>query len=781
VLLRLVGLSTLLLAVSPLGRGCAPATSGSAPVVVAEPTPEPTPEPSTPAPPARASLRPEALGPALAATPQGARGLVLTAALSALSDGRYADVIAALPASGGGPIGALEDWTRSQALRALDRDAEADPVLAQIPMESRYGLRAVLARAEIALDASRPQDALDLLAALPVTTAYNGETARADLLTARGLRARAQEGDLAAAHAAALRVWRGMPGSQSDADAEALMDALEPSLPAASRRGLSDAVGRSQAWGRRSGKKSIVKLLHDERGALIDLGATNPTVACSGLFELGRAWHKQRKYSESVPVLREADRLCTGEEHVKTLYLLAQGQARSGQVRSGITTFLRLPDEYPAHSYADDGLWQASRLALDEGRNDEAATHAQRLITSFPDGDMRGSTLWNLAWSAIADGRPADALPWLETMGAGDPQGADREHVLQGRYWTARVLLSTAPERRSEALDSLGTLAIEQPLHWYGTLAGWLLQQEDGARSAKASAALVAQAKLMRAAPAEPAVFTPLQEFVDDPGVSAGMAFLVVGLAQEAAEELGGALGLDAHTRWPDPATLVFAAHLLEEAGDPARSHNLLRRAYKSHFPATSQAQASMLKHAWPRAFSNEITMHTSSYSWDSMLFQGLVREESAFSPAVVSWAGAIGLSQLMWPTAKETARRMGIRVRRADLNDPSLNVHIGTTYFEGLAQRWQGHLPLAVASYNAGPGAVNKWVKARGHLDLDAWVETIPYDQTRHYVKRVVSSWQAYKFLYGEGDSWVPLRVGPVADGIAAADPSAPRGSGGG
>lgn len=132
-----------------------------------------------------------------------------------------------------------------------------------------------------------------------------------------------------------------------------------------------------------------------------------------------------------------------------------------------------------------------------------------------------------------------------------------------------------------------------------------------------------------------------------------------------------------------------------------------------------------------------------------------------------------MGLSQLMWPTAKETARKMGIKgLTRGQLNDPTLNLRIGSTYFQGLHRRWKGHLPLAIGSYNAGPGAVNRWVKSRGELDLDMWVESIPFDQTRHYVKRVLSSFQTYHFLYGSGGPTIPLRIGPVRESIESKDP---------
>lgn len=780
-----VGLAAALIASAPFGRGCSPDTTTSAeaeaPAGVASVAEvvEAEPEPQTPAPPPRLSFAPDQLAPLPSTDPLGAAGAAVQSAITALEESRFEDGVRLATVEASGPVADLAAWTRARSLRALDRDDEARAALATIAPSSRYAAEATLATAELTLDGGDADGALALLGPHDPEAEVDATTWRRELLRARALRARGQDGDQTAAVEAAKRVWRGNPGSQADADAELLLEALEPTLPEESRRGLADDVARAQAWGKRHGKKSIVKLLNDQQGALVALGATDAATACTGLFELGRAWHKQRKYSESVPVLRKADALCAGDEEVKTVYLLAQGQARSGDVSAGITTFLRLPDEHPEHSYADDGLWQASRLALDEGRNDEAATHAQRLVDAFPDGDMRGSTLWNLAWSALSDGRPADALPWLEAMAAADPYGADREHALQGRYWQARVLLRSAPARADEALSALEALAIEHPLHWYGALAAWQLLQQDAARAATVERQVMERAVALRGAPREPEAYQPLREWVERPGVQAAMQLLRAGLGSEAAEELARDVGFKPHRECPDPATLLFAAHLYELAGDPARSHNLLRMACRDSFPQANVSEAMTLTHAWPRAYSDVIDGHTADYAWDSLLFQGLVREESAFNAEVVSWAGAIGLSQLMWPTAKETARRMGIRVRRADLNDPSTNVHIGTTYFEGLAQRWRGHLPLAVASYNAGPGAVKRWVDARGHLELDAWVETIPYDQTRHYVKRVVSSWQAYRLLYGEGQGWVPLRVGPVADAITGSDPTPPSAGG--
>jgi len=124
-------------------------------------------------------------------------------------------------------------------------------------------------------------------------------------------------------------------------------------------------------------------------------------------------------------------------------------------------------------------------------------------------------------------------------------------------------------------------------------------------------------------------------------------------------------------------------------------------------------------------------------------LLLGVAKQESRFTPTVRSSAGAVGLMQVLPSTASEVA---GAPVSAADLEDPSRNVELGGIYLRGLLRQWKGDPLPAVASYNAGPGAVAGWVNPRLRAAPELWVEAIPYPETRLYVKKVMGNTWSYQ-----------------------------------
>jgi len=112
-------------------------------------------------------------------------------------------------------------------------------------------------------------------------------------------------------------------------------------------------------------------------------------------------------------------------------------------------------------------------------------------------------------------------------------------------------------------------------------------------------------------------------------------------------------------------------------------------------------------------------------------------------------------MMQLMTGTAREQAGKMGVGYDGYRLtSDPSYNVMLGSAYFQRMLNLWDGNVPLAVASYNAGYGNVRKWVNAygdpRGQVDTLKWIEAIPYVETKAYVQRVIENSVVYDSLRG-------------------------------
>jgi soluble lytic murein transglycosylase len=177
-----------------------------------------------------------------------------------------------------------------------------------------------------------------------------------------------------------------------------------------------------------------------------------------------------------------------------------------------------------------------------------------------------------------------------------------------------------------------------------------------------------------------------------------------------------------------------------------------------------------VLRWAYPAPHEETLLRAARGTGVDPSLVLGVMRRESSFRPAVRSGAGAEGLLQLLPATAERVAAVLGIPAGvGARLADPETNVALGAHYLALLLSRF-GDPAVAVAAYNAGPRPVAEWAAARRGMPIDAWVESIPYRETRQYVKIVLSEWDVYRALAGEPPPSIdPLRPTPApAPGVA-------------
>jgi soluble lytic murein transglycosylase len=143
-----------------------------------------------------------------------------------------------------------------------------------------------------------------------------------------------------------------------------------------------------------------------------------------------------------------------------------------------------------------------------------------------------------------------------------------------------------------------------------------------------------------------------------------------------------------------------------------------------------------------PRLLSQVFETASEQEAVRNELLLAIAKQESRFSPGVSSPVGAIGLLQLMPATAEELA---GGTLTSDELREPTRNARLGARYLGQLLEQWEGNVVLAVASYNAGPGAASQWVTPALSNDPELWIERIPYPETRLYTKKVLGNLWAY------------------------------------
>jgi soluble lytic murein transglycosylase len=603
---------------------------------------------------------------------------------------------------------------------------------------------AQLARSRALQRAGDRQAAIDALTSIlslpPPDELSRGDPASDALLLTGRLRAAGRgKADQAWARRAFIECWAAHP--LSGAAGACLEELMRLPKPAGAPPSPEDSVRRAEALLDANRNVPAMAELTKVVPLLPAPGPGEP-LACRARFTLGKAYRRERQHTKAIETLRPVVERCDDPQlRVRALYVLASA-ASIVAPEDGVGWYRALARDYPAHPFADDALFYAADLLARSGHTEEALAALTDLSERYPKGDFRAEALFRIAWIERQAGHVADALAALSRVER-DYESSDPYEHARAVYWRARVLADRHGEGDLErAREAWRSLAERYPADYYGILSRARLEEsQPGSAPAWPRTEVAAGGGGFRYRPG------PL---LGDRHFRAGLLLLRLGLERAAAEELGAvdrkALG--------SGEPLLLVAELLDRAGDHKTAHNLIRSLGRSALRQRPEGPALRVwRVAYPMAFRDEVERWSAPAGVPPDLLLALMREESGLDPGIVSPAGAVGLTQLMLPTAQGIAKklRMG-RIRQADLMKPPISIRIGAAYFGGLLRRYNGSEALALAAYNAGDGPVKTWLHARGSLPLDAFVEEIPVQETRGYVKRVLRSYAAYRFLYGAG-----------------------------
>lgn len=471
---------------------------------------------------------------------------------------------------------------------------------------------------------------------------------------------------------------------------------------------------------------------------LLHVLALPDPLACRAGFAYGKALRKERLHSRAIQVLQPVVDRCTDPDlRARALYVL--GSSRSiVDPGHGAKTYELLVKDYPTHAFADDSLFYAADLYVRNGDPATAIKRLDELARLYPNGDFASEALFKTFWILRSQKRIPEALKTLERIEKQYANSDESYDLERARYWHARLLEDGGDPK--SAADILEQLAVQHPATYYGLAARQHVAELDVTRMPRIQHALMSPPSTP---PMKP---LPSGTMSTDPHFLAGVELLRIGLMDGASTEL-----ISVDRLHQPPEALRLLVRTLAMAGDARGAHAIARSSLRRDLsgPITEENRA-IWEVAYPNAFRDLIVKHCKAANLDPDLLQALMREESALDPKALSWAGALGLTQLMPSTANAVARANKLpHITTQMLLEPDWNVRLGALNLGSLLRRFKGVKPYAIAGYNAGDAAVSRWAAERPTLKLDEWIEEIPISETRGYVKRVLRSYNTYQLLY--------------------------------
>lgn len=602
-----------------------------------------------------------------------------------------------------------DDWNSSELLLTRLRN--------EFP-QSIWSHAAELQRAKIAMGEKKYPQAIDILRSLRVEKQLPQEISEEALY----LQAQAQEaqGDVYAAYSLYQQLRRFAPTSRWTPLARKQVIRLREQSPEIFGILTVTAIAdeADQLVGERDlgGAESLYKKLLER-----DLG---PMLRLRFLTKLSKLYLAMRHRNDAIPVLEKiVAEFPDSLEAPNALYRIGQIFWNRNDNDRALEYFVRLMERYPKAPQAGRAQFAAADIYDSQNKTNEAAALYSLLPKKFPKSRVGDDSMWRLAWLHYRAGNWQQAHDTFKLLAA---QARGNNYETAAPYWEARTAERLG--HKDAAIQIYQDIVANDRESYYQALAVQGLAR-NGVTAAQSQRDIARNDNDSDVTLSSEAVFHLLR-----------------------AREL---------TQLKFRGMAVSELEEIHRRNQAAAIRLLLVREYeKNHAYAVSVRIANQLPdsvterdlYRFPLAYWDTVKQRAEERDIDPYLIIALIRQESLFDAQARSPAAALGLMQLLPSTARRVGAQIGFTVPSDQaLFDPELNLTLGTQYLKDLMQRYSNNWLKAIAAYNAGEAAVDRWNQLIDTDDIEEFVERIPYRETRQYVKLVMRNHRIYKQLYDQ------------------------------
>lgn len=627
-------------------------------------------------------------------------------------------------------------WLRGKAFLQAARYAEAQNAFNQLIREFPNSLRAREAKllwAGAAVQNGQTANVPDFLSDL---TANND----ADALLAVA-KAYEQSGNQSQAVSFYRKVYFYGAGTSASKEAEVKLAALAQPLTPLTAEEIQTRAGKLFD----AGNFAEAQKAYDNLAANFPTAAT-PAVQLKRIIVFGNlrnALQAQNAFN-SIPL--------SAKEKPEAYYQLARAYAGARQWAQVKNVTEEMQRSFPKNELLPKTLIAVGMMARDQKNKADESYFLRSAVMSYPEAVDVALAQFELAWLEHDNKNFANSAKMLIEHLA---RYVDKDNTYRGRagYWAARD--SERAGQTADACILYNAVNYRYGANWYGYLAAQRIANLKALNKCGASqnsgnpliSRAVANLKTVTVAP-ETSGAHEQERFNKAEQLS------TIGLFDWAIEELDDA----ARTASNSPKVNLAVAKLYRLREENVKALQALARSYPDY---SQMFPEEMSREEWdifyPLNYWEQIKPWAKNRNLDEYQIAGLIRQESVFNPRARSNAAAYGLMQLLVPTARLMARKYGTEanITGESLFLPALNIELGTAYMRDQFDKF-GRIEYVAAAYNAGPGRIPGW-QANLPLEMDEFVEAIPFKETRGYVQGVIRNAAQYRRLYDANGKFKP------------------------